>query len=70
VIGENEKIGGFGGEGLYPQDCFLKQSFGGDEFEKMFGLGFSAQRPEALTTATGHDEEEERGRHRKSLCES
>ena len=65
MIGENEKIGGFGGEGLYPEDGFLKQGFGRDEFEKVFGFGFPAQGPEPFTTATGHDEEQERGHGHK-----
>ena len=70
MIGKNEKMGGFGGKGLDSENCFLKQSSGRDELEEMFGFCFSAQWPEALPTATGHDEEEERGRHRESLCES
>jgi len=61
VIGENEKFGGAGGEGFYAENRFLKQGFGGDEFEEMFGFGFSAQGPESFTATTGHDEEEERG---------
>jgi hypothetical protein len=70
VIGENEKFGGAGGEGFYAENRFLKQGFGRNQFEKVFGFGFTAQGPEAFPTATGHDEEEERGRHRESLCES
>jgi len=57
VIGQNKKIGGLGGERFYAENRFLKQGFGGDEFEEMFGFGFPAQRPKPFPTATGHDEE-------------
>jgi hypothetical protein len=70
VIGENEKFGGVVGEGFDSENRFLKQGFGRNQFEKVFGFGFTAEGPEAFPTATGHDEEEERRGHRKSLCEN
>jgi hypothetical protein len=70
VIGEDKKMGGFVYEGLYPKNSFLEKGFGGDQFKKVFGFCFAAEGPETFATATSHDEEKERGWHRKSLCES
>jgi len=60
VIGENEEIGGIGGERFDAEDRFLKKGFGRDKLEEMFGFRFTAQGPESFPAAAGHDEEEER----------
>ena len=61
VVGEDQKMGGFAGEGLESEDSLLEQGLGGDQFEEVFGLGLSAEGPETLAGASRHDEEEERG---------
>jgi hypothetical protein len=66
VVGEDKKMGGFVYEGLYPKNGFLKKSFGGDQFEEVFRFGLAAEGPKTFATATGHNEQEERG-HRRSL---
>ena len=60
VVGEDQKMGGFAGEGLESEDSLLEQGLGGDQFEEVFGLGLSAEGPETLAGASRHDEEEER----------
>jgi hypothetical protein len=61
VVGEDKKMGGFAGEGLYPENSFLEKGFGGDQFEKVFGFCLAAEGPETFATATSHNKEKERG---------
>jgi hypothetical protein len=56
VIGENEEVRRLRGEGFYAEDGFLKEGFGGNQFEEVFGFGFAAEGPEAFAAAPGHDE--------------
>jgi len=60
VVGKDKKMGGFVYEGLYPEDSFLEKGFGGDQFEEVFGFGFTTEGPKAFATSTGHNEEKER----------
>ena len=50
-------MGGFADEGLYPENSFLEQGFGGDQFEEVFGFCLATEGPKAFATATGHNEE-------------
>jgi len=56
VIGENEKVRRLRGEGFNSEDGFLKEGFGGNQFEEVFGFRFATEGPEAFAAATGHDE--------------